>query len=122
MQIAAKLLIGLVMVIHIYIVLLETILFKTRGRRVFGMTAEQADTMAVAMSNQGCYNGFLAASLALGLLLPDAKIANAFAAYGLVCVVIAGIWGAVTVMRRILYIQAAPAALALVALYLAGRV
>ena len=118
-MIVAKLLIALVMLIHIYIALLETVLFRTRGMKVFGLTAERAELMAPAMSNQGCYNGFLAAALALGLFYPDPAIAKAFAIFGLACVVVAGIWGAVTVMRRILYIQAAPAALALIAL-LAG--
>jgi putative membrane protein len=117
-MIVAKLLIALVMLVHIYIFLLETVLFRTRGIKVFGMTPERAELMAPAMSNQGCYNGFLAAALALGLFYPDPAIARAFAIFGLVCVVVAGIWGAVTVMRRILYVQAAPAAVALIALLL----
>ena len=70
------------------------------------------------MSNQGCYNGFLVAAIALGLLYPDPTIARAFMIYGLVCVVVAGIWGAVTVSKRILFIQTLPAALALIAFYL----
>jgi putative membrane protein len=119
MLLAAKLLIGVVLIIHVYIVLLETVLFRSRGRKVFGLSAEQVETMAPAMSNQGCYNGFLAAALALGLLHPDTAIGNAFAVFGLVCVAVAGIWGAVTVQKRILYVQTVPAALALIALYLA---
>ena len=120
MLLAANLLIGIVLVIHVYIVLLETVLFRSRGRKVFGLRPEQVETMAPAMSNQGCYNGFLAAALALGLLHPDAAIAHAFAMFGLVCVAVAGVWGAVTVQMRILYVQTVPAALALAALYLAG--
>jgi len=119
MLITAKVLAGLVLFIHIYIFLLETVLFKTRGRKVFGLTKEQADTMAPAMSNQGCYNAFLAAALACGFLLPDAATGRAFTIYGLACVAVAGVWGAVTAQVRILFVQTVPAVLALAALYLA---
>ena len=118
MLLTAKILIGLVLLIHVYIFLLETVLFRTRGRKVFGMSNEQAEMMAPAMSNQGCYNGFLAAALAVGLLHPEPAIGLAFQVFGLLCVAVAGVWGAVTVKTRILYVQTAPAALALVALYL----
>ena len=119
MLLAAKVLIGLVIFIHIYIVLLETVLFQTRGRKVFGLTQEKADIVRPAMSNQGCYNGFLAAALVLGFVLPDAATGRAFTIYGLACVAVAGIWGAVTVQIRILFVQTVPAALALGALFLA---
>ncbi len=108
-----QILIGLVLLLHGYFVLLETVLFKTRGRRVFGLSAEKAEIMAPAMSNQGCYNGFLVAALALGFLHPDPAVARAFTVFGLTCVCVAGIWGACTVKKTILYIQALPAALAL---------
>ena len=113
LALAATLLTALILLLHVYFVLLETVLFKTRGRRVFALSAEKAEIMAPAMSNQGCYNGFLVAALALGLLHPDAAIARAFVVYGLVCVAVAGVWGALTVKRSILYIQAAPALAAL---------
>lgn len=119
MSIAAQVLTALVLLIHVYIFLLETVLFQSRGRKVFGLSQEQANTMAAAMSNQGCYNGFLAAALACGFLLPDAATAQAFTVYGLVCVAIAGIWGAATVQIRILFVQTVPAILALAALVLA---
>ncbi len=118
MLIAAKVLAGLVLLIHVYIFLLETVLFQTRGRKVFGLTKEKADIMAPAMSNQGCYNAFLAAALACGLLLPDAAMGRAFTIYGLACVAVAGIWGGLTVQIRILFVQTVPAVLALGALYL----
>ncbi len=117
MAIAAQVLIALIALLHVYFVLLETVLFKTRGRRVFGLSAEKAEIMAPAMSNQGCYNGFLVAALALGLLHPDPVVARAFAVFGLVCVAVAGVWGAVTVKKTILYIQALPALVALGTLY-----
>jgi putative membrane protein len=119
MALTTHVLIALIALLHVYFVLLETVLFKTRGRRVFGISAEKAEIMAPAMSNQGCYNGFLVAALALGLLHPDPAIARAFAVFGLVCVAVAGAWGAATVKKSILWIQAMPALLALAALYLA---
>lgn len=120
MLIASKLLIGLVLLIHVYIFLLETVLFRTRGRKVFGLDKDRAEIMASAMSNQGCYNGFLAAALAVALLHPDPAIGSAFAVFGLLCVAVAGIWGAFTVATRILYVQTVPALLALAAHLLAG--
>lgn len=116
MLLVAQLVTGLVLLVHVYIVLLETVLFRSRGRRVFGLSRERADIVEAAMSNQGCYNGFLVAALALGLFHPDPVVARAFTSFGLACVAVAGIWGAVTVKRSILLIQTVPAVLAL-ALY-----
>jgi putative membrane protein len=121
MAIVAKVLIILILFMHIYFLILETVLFKTRGRKVFGLSAEKAEIMAPAMSNQGCYNGFLAAALAIGLLHNDPAIAHAFLLYGLACVAVAGVWGAMTVKTIILYFQTVPAVLALV-LYNIARV
>ncbi|MFL6709866.1 MAG: DUF1304 domain-containing protein [Massilia sp.] len=114
----AAILIAAIALLHAWFVLLETVLFKTRGRRAFGISAEKAAIMAPAMSNQGCYNGFLVAALVVGLVHPDAAIARAFAVYGLACVAVAGVWGAVTVKRSIFLIQSVPALLALAALFL----
>jgi len=95
------------------------VLWKTpRGRQAFGTTVEQAETMATLAANQGLYNGFLAAGLALSLILP-APTAFAFKVFFLVCVIVAGLYGAATVSRRILVVQALPAVLALVAVLLA---
>jgi putative membrane protein len=113
MHLAAQIVTALVALIHVYIVLLETVLFNSRGRRVFGLNKEKAEVMRAAMSNQGCYNGFLVAALALGLLHPDAAIASAFTVFGLACVAVAGVWGAATVKRSILLIQTVPAAIGL---------
>ena len=117
MHLVAQILAGVVLLIHVYIFLLETVLFHSRGRKVFGLSKENAQIMAPAMSNQGCYNGFLAIALACGFVLPDAATAQAFTVYGLACVAIAGIWGAATVQIRILFVQTVPATLALLALY-----
>jgi putative membrane protein len=119
MQTAAYVLAGLVLLIHVYIVLIETVLFRSVGARVFRIAPGEVERMAPVMSNQGCYNLFLVAALALGLFYPRADIAEAFLIYGLVCVVVAGLWGGLTVSRRILYVQALPAALALGARLLA---
>lgn len=118
MQIIAQVIAALVLLIHVYIFLLETVLFQSRGRKVFGLTKEQANIMAPAMSNQGCYNAFLALALACGFLLPDAAMGRAFTIYGLACVAIAGLWGAATVQIRILFVQTVPAVLGLLAIYL----
>lgn len=118
MLLAAQILTGLVLAIHVYIVLLETVLFRTRGRKAFGLTREQAETLAPVMSNQGCYNGFLAVALGIGLLHPDRAVGTEFIMFGLACVAVAGIWGAATVHLRILFVQTVPAVLALTALLL----
>ncbi len=119
MLLAAQILTAVVLLIHVYIVLLETVLFKSRGRKVFAMSADLVDKVAPLMGNQGCYNAFLVAALVLGFVYPDPAIAQAFTIFGLACVAVAGIFGALTVMVRILYIQTIPAALALTAWYLA---
>ncbi len=119
MQLTANILTGLVLVIHLYIVLLETIMFRSRGKKVFGLTAEKVETVAPLMSNQGCYNGFLVAALAIGFVHSNLQTAHAFTLFGLICVAIAGIWGAATVQKRILFVQTVPAVLALIAFYLA---
>jgi putative membrane protein len=116
MLILAQIVTGLVLLVHVYIVLLETVLFRSRGRRVFGLSKEHADIVEPAMSNQGCYNGFLVAALVVGFVHPQPDLARAFTVFGLCCVAVAGIWGGVTVKRSILLIQTLPAAIAL-ALY-----
>jgi putative membrane protein len=113
MLLAAQIVTGIVALIHVYIVLLETVLFDVRGRKVFGLTAEAAAFVKPALSNQGCYNGFLVAALALGLFYPDPVVAKAFAFFGLACVAVAGVWGGLTVKRAILLIQTLPAVLGL---------
>jgi putative membrane protein len=114
MAIVVQILIGVIALLHVYFLLLETVLFKTRGRRVFGLTAEKAEILAPAMSNQGCYNGFLAVALVIGLVHSDPDVSRAFINYGLACVAVAGIWGALTVKRVILFFQTVPALLALI--------
>lgn len=116
----ATLLIGLVALIHLYIVWLEMVLWTTpKGRKVFGTTEEFAVASRVLAANQGLYNGFLAAGLVWALIAGTGGAGWQMAVFILGCVIVAGLYGAATVSRRILLVQAVPAALALIAL-LAG--
>jgi putative membrane protein len=118
-RIAADILIALVAFIHCYIVVLEMFLWqKPRGRAAFGTTAEFAEASATLAANQGLYNGFLAAGLIWSLIVRGA-VGYQFAVFFLICVVVAGIYGAATVSRRILVVQAVPAGLALAATLIA---
>ncbi|MGH8506651.1 MAG: DUF1304 domain-containing protein [Stenotrophobium sp.] len=110
-------LIALVALIHVYIVIVEMLLWdKPYGRRVFGLTPEFAAESKTLAANQGLYNGFLVAGLLWGLSLGPAGFAvkNFF----LCCVLVAGVFGGITVGRKILVVQALPAAAALAALHL----
>ena len=113
----ANILTGLVAAIHVYIVILEMLLWDTpRGRRAFGTTEEFSRSTRVLAANQGLYNGFLAAGLIWGIWLGDAG--DPVKIFFLSCVVIAGLFGAATAGVRILFIQALPAAVALAAVLL----
>jgi len=105
-------LVALVAVLHLYFLVLEMFLWtKPYGRRVFGLTPEKAAMTKSLAANQGLYNGFLAAGLGWGLLAgADGYTIKVFF---LSCIIIAGIFGAVTASRKILWVQAVPGALAL---------
>jgi putative membrane protein len=112
-----NILVGLVALIHCYIVYLEMVLWDTpRGRKAFGLTPEFASASKVLAANQGLYNGFLAAGLFWGLYLGAGGFQIKM--FFLLCVAIAGLYGASTVGRKILFIQTVPAALAIAALWL----
>ena len=118
MMTVANVLVGLVALIHIYIVVLEMFLWTTpKGRKAFGTTAEFAEASKVLAANQGLYNGFLAAGLIWGLLLGGAGLQIKL--FFLACVLIAGLYGAATASKRILFVQALPVALAIAALLIA---
>ncbi len=115
----ANVLVGLVVAIHIYIVVLEMFLWdKPFGRRVFGNSAEFAAASKVLAANQGLYNGFLAAGLIWGLGMGAAG--QPVQLFCLACVIVAGVYGAISVGIKILFVQAVPAALAVAAILL-GR-
>lgn len=118
MKLPADLLIGLVAAIHLYIVVLEMLLWqKPLGRKVFRTTPEQAAQTATLAANQGLYNGFLAAGLLWALLAAD-DLRRPVATFFLLCVAAAGGFGAATVSRRILFVQTVPAVAALACLWL----
>lgn len=113
----ADILIALVALLHVYFLVLEMFLWdKPFGRRTFGLTAEFATASKTLAANQGLYNGFLAAGLLWGLTL--GPTGGSVKVFFLACVVIAGIYGAMTVNRKIFFVQAVPALAALAALYL----
>ncbi len=113
-------LIALVALIHLAILVMEMFLWETPYVRVvFRITPDFAANTRVMAANQGLYNGFLAAGLILALLRGIPGAGEDLAQFILACVVVAGLYGAATAARRILYVQAAPAILALIAL-LAG--
>lgn len=112
MSTIANVVVGLVALLHVYFLVLEMFLWdKPAGLRAFRQTREAAAASKVLAANQGLYNGFLAAGLFWGLSLgPDGTSVKVFF---LGCVLVAGLFGAATVSRKILFIQAIPAALGL---------
>lgn len=116
MTVVAIVLIGLVAALHVYFLVLEMFLWTTpRGRGVFGTDAEFAEASKGLAANQGLYNGFLAAGLVWGLVSEQDDVKLFF----LICVVVAGAYGAATINKRILFVQAVPALLAIGAVLLA---
>jgi putative membrane protein len=116
MRIAGTVLVLVVALIHIYILWLEMFAWTTpRGRAAFGTTEEFARQTKVLAANQGLYNGFLAA----GLIWAAASGELGAKTFFLACVAIAGVYGAATASRRILYVQTLPAVIALVAVLIA---
>lgn len=111
----ANLLIMLVAMLHVYFLVLEMFLWdKSLGLRTFRQTREAAMASKVLAANMGLYNGFLAAGLLWGLYLGDTG--TQVKQFFLVCILIAGVFGGLTANRRILFLQALPAAFALLLL------
>ena len=112
MSTAANIVVALVALIHVYILVLEMFLWdKPAGLRAFGQTLQAATASKVLAANQGLYNGFLAAGLLWGLTLGAAG--TGVKVFFLACVLVAGLYGAATASRKILYVQALPAAIGL---------
>jgi putative membrane protein len=115
MALVVNILAGIVAVLHLCFLILEMFYWdRPLGRKIFHTTPEFSRASAVLAANQGLYNGFLAVGLIWGLVSGQVDIILFF----LICVLIAGIYGGFTAGRRILYIQALPAAIALIAVYL----
>ena len=115
MSMLALVLIGLVALLHLYFLVLEMFLWtKPLGLKTFRNTPEKAETTRVLAANQGLYNGFLAA----GLFYAISNDSREFALFFLACVVVAALYGAYSVNKRIFFVQGVPAIAALVALFL----
>lgn len=118
MTIAANVLIALIALLHLWFLILEMFLWtRPSGRKAFGLSKEFAEQSRALAANQGLYNGFLVAGLAWGLWLDhdgfDIKV------FFLGCVLVAGVFGGLTAARKILWMQALPAAIGLLLLMLA---
>ena len=112
MSILTTIAISIVIVLHILFMVLEMFLWDTPfGRKTFGLKQDYAKQSAPLAANQGLYNGFLAAGLFWGLSLGDAG--GSIKIFFLSCVLIAGVFGGLTASRKILFVQALPAAVAL---------
>ena len=111
-MLVANTVVGLVALLHLYFLVLEIFFWnKPLGRRIFGLTPEFAKASATLAANQGLYNGFLAAGLLWGIYLGSAG--TGIKIFFLGCVIVAGIFGAMTANRKILWVQALPGAVAL---------
>lgn len=112
MSLIANIVVGLIGVLHVYILVLEMFLWdKPAGMKAFGNTQAAATATKVLAANQGLYNGFLAAGLFWGLSL--GAVGTSVKVFFLLCVLVAGLYGAATASRKILFIQAIPAAIGL---------
>ncbi len=117
-MILSKILVSLIAALHIYILVLEMFLWtKPLGLKVFRQSLERAETQRVLAANQGLYNGFLSAGLIWGLIHPDILTGFQIQFFFLGCILIAGIYGGLTFSKRIMYVQAAPAVIAAVSLW-----
>src|ERR1700730_12356132 len=114
MHLIANILVALVALLHVYFLVLEMFLWtKPVGLQTFRQSLAKAEESAVLAAHQGLYNGFLAAGLVWGLLHPVPAFAFQIKVFFLICVIIAGLYGAWSVSRRILFIRALRASLAL---------
>jgi putative membrane protein len=120
MLLLSQILIGLVVVIHLYIVWLEMFAWTTRGPQTFrSLRADLFEPTKTLAANQGLYNGFLAAGLIWSLFITDVSWHRNVASFFLGCVAVAGLYGAATAGRRILWVQTVPALLALATAWMA---
>lgn len=120
MVLLSAVLVALVAALHVWFMVLEMFLWtRPIGLKTFRNTPERAAETAVLAANQGLYNGFLAAGLVWGLLHPAPEVALQVKTFFLICVIAAGVYGAFSFSRRILYVQALPALLALLMVWLA---
>lgn len=118
MNILSQFIVAFVALIHLYILWLEMFVWTTRARKVFKtIPADMFEKTKVMAANQGLYNGFLAAGLIWSLFICDDNWSKNVALFFLASVLVAGIYGAMTVSKRIFYVQAIPAILGLLSLF-----
>lgn len=121
MQLIASVLVGLVAVEHLYILWVEMFAWTTAGKKMFrSVPPDLIDRTKAMAANQGLYNGFLAAGLIWSLLIANPVWRTNVASFFLSCVIVAGVYGAVTVHRSIFVKQALPALIALLFVVLAA--
>ncbi len=122
MRVLLAALTALLALLHLWFLVLEMFLWETpRGLATFHLTAEQAHLSAGLAANQGLYNGFLAAGLLWSLVIGELRWALKVRAFFLLCILAAGVYGGLTAIRTIFYVQALPALIALIVLWLVAR-
>ncbi|MGB3079626.1 MAG: DUF1304 domain-containing protein [Saprospiraceae bacterium] len=121
MILLSNILVGVVAIIHLYIVWLEMFAWTTRGKKVFkNFPKDLFEPTKTLAANQGLYNGFLAAGLIWSFFISDPIWKDYVRLFFLSCVAIAGIYGALTADKKILFVQTVPAGLAIVFIFLSG--
>jgi putative membrane protein len=119
MNIVSQIIVGFIAFIHLYILWLEMFAWTTRAKKVFKTIPEdQFEKTKVMAANQGLYNGFLAAGLIWSLFISDVNWSSNVALFFLGCVLVAGLYGAFTVSKRIFYVQSVPAILGILSLFI----
>ncbi|WP_031529798.1 DUF1304 domain-containing protein [Dyadobacter crusticola] len=120
METLAQILVGAVALEHLYILYLEMFAWETKGKETFkgSLAPELFKPTETLAANQGLYNGFLAAGLIWTCFIKDSRWSFYIAVFFLTCVIVAGIYGAITASRKIFFVQALPAIVALVVLHL----
>ena len=122
MALIANILTGIVAALHAYFLVLEMFFWtQPLGLRIFNNTLQKAQDSAVLAANQGLYNGFLAVGLLYGIFASNAAVGFQFRVFFLLCVIAAGLYGGYSVSSRIIYVQALPALIALIFVWLANR-
>jgi len=121
MEILSKILIGLVALEHLYILYIEMFAWETIGKRTFkgSLKSEMFKPTKTLAANQGLYNGFLSAGLIWSLIIQDIEWSGYVSFFFLGCVIVAGAYGSVTASRKIFFVQALPAIVAILVTYFA---
>jgi putative membrane protein len=122
MKLLADILVAAIALLHVYILWLEMFAWTTRGKKVFrSIPADLFEKTKTLAANQGLYNGFLAAGLVWSLCIIDPTWSANVSYFFLSCIAIAGVYGAITAQRSILFVQTIPATAAMFVLWLSGN-